>query len=194
MHTLSFPLLTRARVPGPRAPALTPAEVGSASHPLLPLVQELKALGNGLTALRDASAPTRQAWHRMLRQVKVHLFLASSQLMPVWRDMSKDALAVDCADLRLQRLAALNEEALLADDDDALAPARLAVLADELGAQLDREAALLRALESVVDPHSLYALADIWLSERQRIGTALCQGRSLAMDDENADPVGRPPR
>jgi len=126
MHTLSFPLLTRARVPGPRAPALTPAEVGSASHPLLPLVQELKALGNGLTALRDASAPTRQAWHRMLRQVKVHLFLASSQLMPVWRDMSKDALAVDCADLRLQRLAALNEEALLADDDDALAPARLA--------------------------------------------------------------------
>lgn len=163
-------------------------------RPLDAMVRELTALSQRMAALQQSTRPALRAWRQTLQQVRVQLFLTASQLLPLWRDMCRDTRAVDCAELRLAQLSALTDAALQADEGDPMADARRAVLTEDLRQHRERCTALMRALEAVVERDSLLALADVWAHERERMHRAQRLGRPLAMDNEDADPVGAPPR
>jgi hypothetical protein len=184
-----MPVLTIAALPShnsadQRAPA---------SRPLGLVEQELALLCGRMADLPKATDPAGASVRRTLQHLQVHLFLTASQLLPVWRDMCVDAAAVDRADVRLGLLRQLTDQTLAAGEGDGLTDARCEVLAQELARHLQHTMALLRAMHAVVDRDSLWALAEVWASEGQRLRRAQRLGLALEMDNEDADPVGQVP-
>lgn len=182
-------------------PASTGLGAGIA-RPLAALMAELGDLCRRVALLPADAAEMLQmsvvgrashAWRQTLHEIDVHLYLTASQLMPVWRDMCADARKVDRMEVRLYQLRALTRQILDAGADDVMAEARCAVLAEELQQHRARVTVLLRALDAVADHEALHALSDVWLSEAARLNCAQRQGQTVVMDNEDADPVGRPP-
>lgn len=172
-------------------------EASDAARPLALVEAELAALCRRLgdpPAGADAPSVPGPALQHTLQQLQVHLFLTASQLLPVWRDLCRDTRVIDQVEVRLDQLRALTDQTLDAGADDVKRQARCAVLAEGLQRHRVRSVVLLRALDAVVKPDGLRALADVWVQESARLLCAQRQGDPLAMDNEDADPVGRPAR
>lgn len=183
-------LAAQARLIDPQFATAVPAP----ERPLALLDGELSAICARVALLQASARPAVGAWRDTLQQLKVHLFLTASQLLPLWRDLCRDTRPVDSAEFRLARLDALTDEALRTGADDPMTQARHAVLAEDLRQHHDRYSAVLRALETVVEDDSLLLLTDLWGHESERLRHAQRQGLPLRMDNEDADPVGQPPR
>lgn len=187
----------RSRTGRASPPAHAMADV--ASHacrraPLALIEQDLTALRRGVARLTAGDGVTAPAWRAVLQRVQMHLFLTASQLLPLWRDMCRDSRCVDRAEVRLALLNDLTTQTLDAGADDPLTEARLDLLLEALEEEQLRTAALLRALDAIVEPDALHALVRVWTDEGQRLATAQRQGLPVVMDNEDADPVGAPPR
>lgn len=169
---------------------------GAPAHrpPLARLARELDALGRRVASLAQGGSDDNPAWRDALGRLQVHLFLTASQLLPMWRDMSHDRRPVDAADERLARLAALVDAALVAGAMARFAADRRALLVALLQKHQLHSMALLRALDAVAEPDGLRALAEVWTVEGRRLRQARREGQPVVMDNEDADPVGGPPR
>lgn len=194
-------MLAHAASSSPPVRALTPVSsgifrAGTPAHrpPLARLARELDALGRRVASLAHGGSDDGPAWRDALVRLQVHLFLTASQLLPMWRDMSHDSRPVDAADERLTRLAALVDAALDAGTLARLADDRRALLVALLQKHQLHGMALLRALDAVAEPDGLRALAEVWTVEGRRLRQARREGRPVVMDNEDADPVGNPPR
>lgn len=191
MHTID----RHTAAPRTTTPSAGPAAAQASAGSALAVVEaELNRCCEPLVALSAGGRLPAAAWQAALQRLQVHLHLVASQLLPLWRDRCVDGGAVDRAEVRLAQLRRLVDETLAAGPDDPLAPARCAVLLEGLQQQRVRTVVLLRALDAVAPADMLAALADLWAGEGQRLRTLLDQGQSAGFENEDADPVGRPPR
>lgn len=179
--SLALPLSATTDLAGPRPP-------------LARMARELDALGRRVTSLAHGASSDAPAWRDGLRRLQVHLFLTASQLLPLWRDMCHDCGPVDAAQARLNRLTALVDAAMEAGSAARFPDERRALLVNLLQKHQLHGMALLRALDAVADRDGLRALADVWTVEGRRLRQAGRTGQPVVMDNEDADPVGAPPR
>jgi hypothetical protein len=134
----------------------------------------------------------RTGLQRTAHQVRNHLFLCASQLIPAWRGLSTDSAELDQVEVRLDQLRHLVDTVLARGPDDVMQAARCAVLCDEMNRHRIRIAWPLQALDKALDAAALQALGMVWIAESERLELARRQGRVPDMDNEDADPVGLP--
>ncbi|MDT7835093.1 hypothetical protein [Aquabacterium sp. OR-4] len=189
-----MPSLAPTRHPWPSAAHRPQPRPAPARRLLAPVEDELSVLCRRLGAWQSGTQPPTSAWHDILPPLSVHLFLTASQLLPLWRELCADTRSVDRAEVRLELLRGLTEQALGAGEHDPMADARCAVLAEELQRHQLRNTVLLRALDAAADADRLRALVAVWLHEGERLRRAQRRGQPVVMDNEDADPVGHAPR
>ena len=126
--------------------------------------------------------------------LQAHLFLNASRLLPLWRDRCRRPDAVDLAEVQLAQSRALVDQLLARGEADPLLLARCAVLADELQRLAPVSQGMLMALGGTLDGSAQRDLAAEWRSETRRLQRSWQAGERPILDNEDADPVGQPPR
>lgn len=139
----------------------------------------------------DPGPQRTQLVRRLCAELVAHMHMQEELLYPRLRTLVDDTLPIDQSEAEHQCLRALIERLVQMDSVDPMFDARLQVLAEIFDLHQRREA---REVYPLMQGRSLRNLAQAMQCRREELLLAVQAGDAPEPENEEADPVGEPPR